>query len=369
MKIICNRSELLNSINGVGRAVSGKSSIPSIEGILFQCDDTKLKLTAYDLQIGIITYTSAEIYEPGEIILNARLLEEILRKSEGDLVTIESDSNLRVEIKSGITVYSLMGMPAADFPELPLPDTDKSLSINGRDLQELIEKTIYAVSTNDQNAVHTGSKFIFENGTLTVVSVDGHRLAIAKKDGIECQENISFIVPAKTLDEVSKLIGDKEETVKIGTARRYAVFSLAGYTVITRLLEGDFIDHKKSIPKSYKTTAVIETVQLTDSVERAVPFINDRFKSPIRMKFDQGIVKISCSTAIGSVNDEIACELSGDPIEIGFNFRYILDALKNAGIPKVKLMLNEPTMPMSIVPVDGDDFLYLILPVRLRSNE
>lgn len=370
MKITCNRSELLSAITGVGRAVSGKTSIPSIEGILFQCDDTKLKLSAYDLEIGIMTYAPADIIEPGDIVINARLLGDILRKSEGESVTITADDNLRVEIRSGITKYSFIGIPAADFPELPMPDTDSSLSMPGQDFKELVEKTIYAVSTNDQKPVHTGSKFILEDGCLTVVSVDGHRLAVAKKEGIANAElSKSFIVPAKTLQEVSKLISDHEENIRIGTARRYAVFNLVGYTVVTRLLEGDFIDYKKSIPRSNKTTVTVDTASLMDAVERTSLIISDRFKSPIRMGFEDGIVRINCATALGSVYDEIACECEGDGLEIGFNYRYVLDALRNAGIPQVKLLLNEPTMPMTVVPTEGDDFLFLILPVRLRSNE
>jgi len=369
MKITCNRQELLSSITGVSRAVSGKSSIPSIEGILFECDDTKLKLTAYDLEIGIITYTAAEIYDTGSIVINSRLLNDILRKSDGDTVTIESDDNLRVKIQSGITKYSFIGISPLDFPELPVPATDDSLTIPGQDVKELIDKTIYAVSTSDQKPVHTGSKFILNDNTLTVVSVDGHRLAIAKKEGLESDLDTSFIVPAKTLQELSKLIGDKEENIRISTARRYAVFHLVGYTVITRLLEGDFIDYKKSLPRAYKTVVKINAADLMDAVDRTSLLISDRFKSPIRLEVEDQTIKVSCTTALGSVHDEIACEADGEPVVIGFNYRYILDALRNAGVSKVKLMLNEPTMPMTVVPEEGEDFLYLILPVRLRTND
>jgi len=369
MKVICGRNELLTAITGVGRAVSSKSPVPAMEGILFQCEENSLKLTAYDLELGIITYTPAEIYEPGEIVINARLLGEILRKSEGDTVQIESDPGLMVRINSGLTKYSFMGLPAADFPDLPVPDTDSTFSIAGPDIQELISKTIYAVSVSDQKPVHTGSKFIFEDGTLTVVSVDGHRLAVARKHGLDYGEDRSFIIPAKTLQEVSRLIGDREENIRVGTARRYAVFNLVGYTVVTRLLEGDFLDYRKSVPVSYKTSAVVDTEELASSVERASLIISDRFKSPIKMNFDEGTLSISCNTSTSSVYDEISCSLEGDPIDIGFNYRYILDALRNAGTQKVLIRLNQPTMPMTIVPQEGDDFLFLVLPVRLRTNE
>ena len=366
MKITCNRTELLNSITGVGRAVSGKTSIPAIEGILFQCDETKLKLSAYDLEIGIITYVEVQVDEPGDIVINARLLGEILRKSEGEQVTISTDENLKVDIVSGITKYSFVGIPASDFPELPIPTAESTLTIPGQDLQELISRTIYAVSTNDQKPVHTGSKFVLRDNELTVASVDGHRLAVARKSGIKEDLDISFIVPAKTLNEVCKLIGDREENVRIGTARRYAVFNLVGYTVVTRLLEGDFIDFNKSIPTVNKTCVRVKASSLIDSVERVSTIINDRFKNPIRLRFEDDLIKISCSTAMGSVYDEIACETEGDTVEIGFNYRYLLDALRNAGTDEVKFFINEVTMPMTMRPAEGDDFVYLILPVRLR---
>ena len=369
MKIICERNELLNAITGVGRAVSSKSPVPAMEGILFHCEENSLKLTAYDLELGIITYTPAEIYDPGDIVINARLLGEILRKSEGDTVQIETEPNLMVRINSGLTKYSFMGLPASDFPELPVPDTDSTMTIPGQDLQDLISKTIYAVSVSDQKPVHTGSKFIFEDGTITVVSVDGHRLAVARKHGDNYREDRPFIIPAKTLQEVSRLIGDSEDNIRIGTARRYAVFNLVGYTVVTRLLEGDFLDYKKSVPVSYRTSAVVDTDELSSSVERASLIISDRFKSPIKMGFDDGVISISCTTSTSSVYDEISCELEGDPIDIGFSYRYVLDALKNSGAQKVIMRLNQPTMPMTIVPTEGDDFLYLVLPVRLRTNE
>ena len=142
-----------------------------------------------------------------------------------------------------------------------------------------------------------------------------------------------------------------------------------GYTVITRLLEGDFIDYKKSLPRAYKTVVKINSADLMDAVDRTSLLISDRFKSPIRLEVDNQTIKVSCTTALGSVHDEIACEADGEPVVIGFNYRYILDALRNAGVSKVKLMLNEPTMPMTVVPEEGEDFLYLILPVRLRTND
>lgn len=369
MKIVCDRSDLLEALTGVSKAVSAKSSIPAIEGILFKCTEYLVTLTAYDLEIGITTTLSAEVTNPGEIVISARLLIDMVRKIESDHVEIEVNEDFKITIKGGLTQFNIMGIPAGDFPEMPVPEINDTLTISGNILREMIGKTIYAVSTSDQKPVHTGTKFIMENDRLTLVSVDGYRLAVCKQDGIPLAHEISFVVPAKTLSEVGKLIGDSEEEITIGTARRYGVFRLQGYTVVTRLLEGDFLDYTKSIPIGYKTRVKINVHSLFDAVERASLIINDRFKSPIRMTFEENYVDITCATALGNAHDELACETEGEAVEIGFNNRYILDALRNSGEEEIYLELNGPLSPMKLVPVTGDAFLFLVLPVRIKTEQ
>jgi DNA polymerase-3 subunit beta len=369
MKINCDRGELLDSLLGVSRAVSAKSSIPAIEGILFKCTRYLVMLTAYDLEIGITTSIPAEVEEPGDIVINAKLLIEMVRKIESENVSIEVDSDLRVTITGNQARFTIMGIPPGDFPEIPSPEPENTLTVEGKALKNMIGKTIYAVSTSDQKPVHNGTKFVISDGELTLVSVDGYRLAICRNEGSRYAGENSFVVPAKTLNEVSKLVGDDEDEVSIGTARRYAVFRLPRYTIVTRLLEGDFLDYKKSIPAGYKTRARIYVNSLYDSVERASLIINDRFKSPIRMRFEENSVEVSCSTALGNAQDEFACELEGEAVEIGFNNRYILEALRYSGAEELYIELNGPISPIKIVPVSGDEFLFLVLPVRIKTNE
>ena len=368
MKIVCDRQELLDGLTGVSRAVSSKSSIPAIEGILFKCENEAATLTGYDLEIGIITTVKADVYTPGEIVLNARLLIDMVRKMDSDIVTIEAGDDMKVMVKGGITKFNFMGIPSGDFPEMPIPDTDDTLGIPASSLKELISKTIYAVATDNQKPVHTGTKFILEGGGLTMVSVDGYRLAVCTRKGINTDEQKSFIVPGKTLSELSKLLGDGDDEVTIGTARRYAVFRLCDYTVVTRLLEGDFLDYKKAIPAGHTTRVKIDVRSLCDSVERASLIINDRFKSPVRMSFDGGVAVITCNTTLGNSYDEIGCSMEGDSVEIGFNNRYLLDAMRNSGCDEVYLEISGATSPMKVLPVEGDDFLYLVLPVRIKNE-
>lgn len=369
MKINCDRNEMLEALLGVSKAVSAKTAMPALEGILFKCTNYMAVLTAYDLEIGITTSISAEVDQPGDIVINARLFTEMIRKIESERVTIEVADDLKILVIGGAAQFNIMGIPAGDFPEMIMPETEDSLVISGDVLKEMISRTIYAVSTNDQKPVHTGTKFIIGNDALTLVSVDGYRLAVCKQTNMQYQSDNGFVVPAKTLSEVSKLIGDNNEEISIGTARRYAVFRTQKYTVLTRLLEGDFLDYTKSIPAGYKTKVRILVESLFDSVERASLLINDRFKSPIRMMFENNMVSISCVTALGNAQDELACEVEGEAVEIGFNNRYMLDALRNCGQQEVFLEFNGPLSPMKLTPVEGDEFLFLVLPVRIKGGE
>jgi DNA polymerase-3 subunit beta len=359
---------MLDILTGVSHAVSAKSSIPAIEGILFRCTNYLVTLTAYDLEIGITTTLPAEILDPGDIVINARLLVEMIKKLDADTVSIQADADLKVTVKGNLTQFNIMGIPAADFPEMPLPDTEDSLKIKGEELRTLIHKTIYAVSTSDQKPVHTGTKFIMDATGHTLVSVDGYRLAIARSKSAQCGGSASFVVPAKTLAEVSKLVRDDDEEVAIGTARRLAVFKFGSYTVVTRLLEGDFLDYAKSIPAGSKTTVRIHVDSFYDAVERASLIINDRFKSPVRMSFEAGLVTLTCATALGNAYDELPCEIQGEAVEIGFNNRYVLDALRHCGEEEIQLELNGPLSPMKVIPAEGDDFLFLVLPVRIKTD-
>ncbi|NLC78969.1 MAG: DNA polymerase III subunit beta [Ruminococcaceae bacterium] len=369
MKIVCNRQELLESLNGVSRAVSTKSSIPAIEGILLKCSNDTVILTAYDLEIGIVTSFVADVKEPGEIVLNSRLLIDMIRKMSSETVTIDADSELKAQITGGITKFSFVGIPASDFPEMPIPDAENTLTLKASVLKEMIGKTIFAVSTSDQKPVHTGTKFIMNNDSLTMVSVDGYRLAVCTQKVDFSNDNKSFIVPAKTLSEVTKLMGEGEEDVNIGIARRYGVFQLNNYTVITRLLEGDFLDYKKSIPEGFKTRVKIGVRELFDAVERASLIINDRFKSPIKFVFEDNRTVVTCATALGNAYDEIICDTEGDAVEMGFNNRYVLDALRNCGCDEVYLEIGGPISPLKMVPVQGNDFLFLLLPVRIKTAD
>jgi len=370
MKLTCNRSELLDALQGVSRAVSTKSTIPALEGILFKCNGYTVTLTAYDLELAIVTTISAEIEDPLDLVINARLFIDMIRKMESDTVVLQTGTDLRLSVRGGNSRFNILGMPAADFPELVFPEADNRITVPCNVLRDMIGKTLYAVSTNDQKPVHTGTKFIFENDSLTLASVDGFRLALARSAGRTAENDSSFVVPGRTLSEISHLIGDSESTVEISTARRYAIFTIPEYTVVTRLLEGDFLDFSKSIPTGYTTRIRVKVQSFYDAVERAALIISDRFRSPLRMRFEDQTISISCSTPLGNSHDVVDCSIEGDAVEIGFNNKYILEALRYSGSEEVFMELSGALSPVKLLPVDGSDaFLFLILPVRIKANE
>lgn len=369
MKITCDRLMLCDALANVSRAVSSKAALPALEGILLKAHGGNLSLSGYDLELGITTSLPASIEEEGELILNARLFSDMARKISGETLSLSSDEKLLTVVRSGAAEFTILGMPASDFPELPSVDSDLSFTLSGAAMKSMIEQTLFAVAVTDTKPAHTGSLFEMdeEAGVITVVSVDGFRLAM-RKEKAEVTQNASFIVPGKTLSEITKLLKDDDKFVSISLSKKHIVFSIAGYTVISRLLDGDFLDYKNAIPKTNSSTVTVSVREMVESIERVSLLITDRLKSPVRCDFAENEVKLSSATTIGKATDSFPCETEGNSVEIGFNNKYLLDALKACQSDQVRLQLSGPLAPMKIVPMDGDSFLFLVLPVRLKNE-
>lgn len=368
MKIICNTQLLSEACLNVQRAVSTKSSIPAIEGILLEARGGVLTLTGYDLEVAIHTAINVRIEEQGSIILGAKLFCDILRRLPDDAVSIETDERQTAVITSGQAEYSLIGISADEYPELPNIEFDSPLVISRNMLRDMIGKTIFAVATNDAKPVHTGVKFELEENQLRLVAVDGYRLAMRTETLIYKGDETSFVVPAKTLNEVTKLLGEEESTMEIGVGKRHIMFKIENYVVISRLLDGEFLDYRSAVPASSTTTVKVNTRNITKMVDRTSLIITDRLKSPLRCIFSENSIKTSCITSIGKAMDQIDAEISGARVEIGFNNRYFLDALHAVDTDMVRIELNGALSPMKILPPDGESFLFLVLPVRLKSE-
>lgn len=366
MKLICDRTLLANAIAGVSKAVTQRSSIPVLEGILMKAEGFSLTLTGYDLEMGITTTIEANVLEPGDAVLPAKLLGDMVRRLPSEEVEINAQDSGATTIKGGITEFDIMGLNPGDFPDLPNPGADRTLDMDTTDLQEMVDTTLFAVSTDDKKPAHTGALFSITPEKLTVVALDGYRLAIIEKP-VQATKEIDIIIPAKTLSEVVKLFGEADEVVHISANRRFVVFATQSYTVISRLIEGEFLDYRRVIPEGYKTRVTVDVRDFATTIERASLIITERLKNPLRVMFDDHIT-VRCQTTLGKVVDELPAQVEGDPVEIGFNNRYLLDALRYSRCDKLVFELSGPLSPVKVLPKDGGDFLFLVLPVRFKND-
>ena len=368
MKFSCEKALLSTAVSVASRAVASKSSIPAMEGILIEAGD-QLRLTGYNLETGIQVTVPAEIQAGGSLVLSARLFGEIVRKMPDDVVVFSSD-NYMVNVKCGLSEFNILGTDPEEFPELPTVDQQNALTLPQPTLRSMISQTLFAVSDNESRPVHTGSLFEVDDTGLTVVSVDGYRLAL-RREAVEEKKgapSFSFVVPGSALGEVEKICSG-EENITIIQGARHILFQTGDVLLVCRRLEGEFLAYRNAIPRNNTIQVEAETRALLSSIERVSLIISEKLKSPLRCVFGDGMVSITTKTAIGDAADQ--CPISGDGqgLEIGFNNKYLMDALKNAPADRVRLEFTSGVAPCVILPAEGDEnFVYMVLPVRLKAN-
>lgn len=367
MKFSCFRTDIVNAISNVSRAVSSKASIPALEGVLIKGYGEKLNISGYDLEIGMTTDIDATIQEEGEFVIKAKLILDIVRKMPEEIITVETDDKMVVNVKSGSADFNIIGMSSVEYPDLPTFEQTDGITLQSKILRDMIRQTVYAVSDNTSKPIYTGSLFEIENGIFRIVAIDGYRMAV-RSENVDSQSKNSFVVPGKTQLEVLKLLTDDDENVDIIIGQRHIAFQINSYRVISRLIEGTFIDYKTTIPNDTKTELIISTRSLIDSVERMALLNNDRIQSPVRCRFADDEIKLSCASAVGRANDEISVQIIGEDVEIGFNNRYMLEALKNTDTDEIRMILNGPIAPIIIKPIKGDSFLSIVVPMRLANE-
>ena len=367
MKFSCNTQTLNQAIMNVTLAVSQKSGLPALEGILVRAKDGLVRMVGYNLELGITTTIQTRVAEDGEVVIPAKLFSEIVRKIDSDEVSISCDPRFLVEINGGVSQFTILGMSALEFPELPAVGDGVGVTLGRKTLSSMIDQTLFAVSTSDAKPVHTGCLFVLEEDQITLVAVDGFRLAM-RKEKAAIQQSIRFIVPGRTLSDLLKLLGDSDDMLELQVSRKHILFTLGDCSVISRLLEGEFLDYNAAIPKESATTVTVSTRALLSSIERTSLLITDKIKSPLKVAFGDGLIKMSCSTTIGKAYDECVCAIDGTPLEMGFNNRYLMDALKHSESDMVKLEMGGPLSPMKVVPLQDDSFLFLVLPMRLKAD-
>lgn len=370
MKFTCEKEQLQNSVNITLRAVPSKSTIQAMEGLLFECNET-ITVTGYDLKRAIHTSLEADVFEHGTMLVNARFFAEMLRRLPDGMITLTYDDRTSaVNVKCGKSEFNFLAIDANDYPEIPTFNEMSSVEIPQNILSEMIRRSIFAVSKDEIRPVYTGILFEIENTELTLVAVDGYRLA-RRVENIENGklENGSFIVPGFALSDIEKICDDTEDPVRISVGNKHISFTIGDTVLITRRLEGDFINHKKSVPENFRFTVKVERQELISVIDRVSLVLSDKNSSPVRMTFEDGFINCICATPIGKAEDTCTCEGSGEGLEIGFNDRYLLDALKACEDDEIFICLNNSSSPCIIKAADGSqNYTYMILPVRIQAR-
>ena len=369
MKFSCEKALLLAAVTTASRTVSQKSSIPALEGILIEASNV-LRLTGYNLETGIRTVVPADITQTGSLVLSARLFGEIVRKLPDDIVYFSAD-NYMVNVRCGMSEFNILGTDPEEFPELPMVDDLNSFTMEQDALRSMISQTLFAVSDNESRPVHTGSLFEVEDQQLTVVSVDGYRLAlrretISQKKGAG---SFSFVVPGNALNEAEKICTGGQAPITVVQGARHVMFDTGETILVSRRLEGEFLAWRNAIPSNSTIKVLGDKRALLASIDRVSLIISDKLKSPLRCLFGDGVLSITTKTGIGDAADQCPIEGNGGGLEIGFNNKYLMDALKAAPADKVRLEMSSGVAPCIILPAEGEEnFIYMVLPVRLKAN-
>ena len=367
MKIAIQKKDLSDAIAKVLPAISMKSNIPALEGILVKTKGDSLELTAYDLEIGIETAVSCSVVKHGAVILPGRIFSDIVRKMPEDSIVVEVHDSLKTTISCRSAVYDIIGLSALDFPEMPRVTGEQTVSISQQVLKSMISETIFSVSTNDNKPVQMGSLFDIKDDSLYVVAVDGFRLAMRKEAIVNenACKSFSFVIPGGTQKEVMRLLSDNDGAVIMVISQKHIIFTVGETMIISRLIEGAFLKYEGVIPKESTYKVKVKTRDLQDSIERVSLVADERLKTPIHIKIDASKFKISCDSAQNRSYDECVFDGAFDPLDIAFNFRFLLDVLRNINDDEIFLQYSTPTSACLFKPLDSEQFLYMVLPVRL----
>ena len=364
MKFTVEKRLLNEAVTNLQRAVSSKTSIPALEGILIRSEENRLILTAYDLEIGMQTELPAIISAPGAIILTAKLFAEIVRRSPDEDITIDVDDRNTATITSGVSCFTIIGMDSAEFPELPKITDADTIKMPQELLKSMIRQTLFAVADSTAKPIHQGSLFKIENGNLDVVSVDGYRLAL-RREAINYANNTEFVVPGKTLGEISKILsGEIDDQVNIYFTKNHILFEFDQTIVVSRLIEGEYFRIDQMLSSDYDTKVSVNKKEFLDCIDRATLLVREGDKKPIVIEITDGSMEIK----MGSMNEEIDIEKSGKDIVIGFNPKFLIDALKVIDDEVINMYLMNPKAPCFIRD-DEENYTYLILPVNISQNQ
>ena len=368
MRFTCEKNMLVQGLNIASRTVAQKSSLSVLEGILCKAGDG-LNLTGYNMETAISYQIDAEVTEVGTCILPARLFGDIIRRLPEGPVTVVVDESFKVSIRSGYASFTISAESAEDYPELPDVDSGRAIAIPQNVLKDMISGTIFAVSENQGRPVHTGVKFEVADNAISAIAVDGFRLArrtYHPDDAIG--RTLSFVVPAPGLKEVEKILTDTEDEAFFTLGPKHILYQIGNATLVCRLLEGDFLDWRKVVPTNCPVKLVANVSDLASSIERVGLIVSEKYKSPVRCVFGNQVLQLRTNTTIGAAEDQCAIAGDGKDLEIGFNVRYLADALRVIPSEEVVLELTNGLSPIVLTPAEEKyDYSYMVLPVRIKN--
>ncbi|MDY5957638.1 MAG: DNA polymerase III subunit beta [Frisingicoccus sp.] len=368
MKIICSKSELLKGVNTVLKAVPAKTTMPILECILIDTTDGEIKLTANDMELGIETKIKGDILDKGKIALDAKLFSEIVRKLPDNEVSIQTDDAFRALIKCEKAKFNIAGKSGDDFSYLPEIEKNQMVVLSQFSLKEIIRQTIFSIADNENNRLMTGELFEINGNEMKVVSLDGHRISIRKIELKKEYNHIKVVVPGKTLNEVSKILsGGIDDDVCMFFTGRHIVFEFDDTIVVSRLIEGEYFRIEQMLSSDYETKISINKKELQSCIERASLLVKEGDKKPIIMNIMEDAMELKINSFIGSMNEDIDIIKTGRDLMIGFNPKFILDALRVIDDENIDIYMINPKAPCFIRD-EEQKYIYLILPVNFNPG-
>ena len=368
MKLICSKANLLKGVNIVSKAVPSKTTMSILECILIDASANEIKFTANDMELGIETIGEGEILEKGIIAIDAKVFSEIVRKLPDNEVTIDSDSNYQISITCEKANFHISGKSGEDFSYLPYIEKTDFISISQFTLKELIRQTIFSIADNDNNKLMTGELFEVHNNEFKVVSLDGHRISIRKIELKDSYPDRKVIVPGKSLQEVSKILSvETEDEVRIFFTGNHIVFEFDNTIVVSRLIEGEYFKINQMLSSDYETKFVINKKEMLSCIDRATLLVKEGDKKPIVFRITDENMEISINSQLGSMKEDIDIQKEGKDILIGFNPKFLIDALRVIDDEEVTIYMVNPKAPCYIRD-EEEKYVYLILPVNFNAS-
>jgi len=364
MIFTCEKQKILEGISIVQKAITGKSTMPILEGIYIKTNQSTLTLIGSDMDVSIQTSVDATIIEEGCIVIDAKIFGEIIRKLPNSTIKIETIENQLIKITCEKSVFDVVYMNTNEFPELPEVNEDLKISVNQNILKNMIKGTSFAIAQDETRPILQGILFEVKNKNLNLVALDGYRLAI-KSEYLDTDIDMEVVIPGKTLNEVSKILEDIDDIVDITFTNNHILFNLERTKIISRLLEGKFINYNSLLPQEHKLFVNVNRQELQNAIERASLMAKDGNTNLIRLDLQQDNLIITSNSQLGKVREEISIKLQGDEIQIAFNSRYLLDVLKNVEDNEVVMKMTSGISPCVIQEKNNENAKYLVLPVRL----